>query len=140
MRVNSSSGSAGMTVLIVDDDREVTHLLATALQRWRYTPLQANSATDALRIVRGGPVDAALVDVRMPDMDGFLLLQLLKKSEDSMLIVMMTGYSELEDARRAMKLGAYDYITKPFALDSLRVILKTGLMEKAAFSLSGSTR
>ena len=131
-RPNGNGKRAAKTVLVVDDDREVTHILARALQQWGYTSLQANSAADAVRIAREKPVDAALVDVRMPDMNGFLLLRQLRKGRSSTVFVMMTGYSELEDARRAMKMGAYDYLTKPFELESLRVVLKAALGGKGA--------
>jgi len=116
---------------VVDDDREVTHLLAEAFQDWGYIVLQASSAAEATRLAREETLDAALIDVRMPGEDGFRLLQRLKEDNEHLVAVMMTGYASLEGARRAMRLGAYDYITKPFEMGALRAILNAGLKESA---------
>ena len=124
-------GSANPRVLVVDDDREVTHLLATALERWGYVALQANSAAEAIRTARKKTINAALIDVRMPHVDGFRVLQALEEDDEHLFAVIMTGYSDLDEARRAMRLGAYDYITKPFDLRALRALLKAGLRESA---------
>ena len=128
-------GSANPTVLVVDDDRQVTHVLAVALQRWGYVALQANSGAEALKISRDETIDAALIDVRMPGADGFRVLQALKQNDELLVAVLMTGYSDLDEARRAMGSGAYDYITKPFDLAGLQAILQTGLTERANASV-----
>jgi len=98
--------------------------------------LRANSAAEAIKMAREEGIDAALIDVRMPEVDGFRVLQTLKESNEHLVAVIMTGYGDLEGARRAMRLGAYDYITKPFDLRAVRAILKAGLKE----SLSAPVR
>jgi len=115
----------------VDDDPEVTYLLAQTLQPWGYVVLEANSAAEAMWIAREETTDVALIDVRMPDEDGFGVLQALKEQDEHLVAVMMTGSATLEGARRAMRLGAYDYITKPFEIEALRAILEAGLEESA---------
>ena len=119
-------------VLVVDDDREITYLLANALQRWGYVAVQANSAAEAIQKAREETIDAALIDVRIPDTDGFRLLQALKEGDEHLVAVMMTGYGDLDGARRAMKLGAHDYMTKPFDMRTLRAVLQAGLKERVA--------
>lgn len=114
-------------VLVVDDDRQITHALAESLQNWGYVVFQANNASEAITIARQERIDVALLDVCMPREDGFRVLQLLKENDAQLLAVMMTGYGDIAGARRAMRLGAYDYITKPFELKTLRAVLKEGL-------------
>ena len=116
-------------MLVVDHDPEVTHLLATALERWGYVALQANSASEASRIAREETIDAALIDVQMPGVDGLQVLQTLMENDEHLAAVIMTSSGDLDGARRAMRLGAYDYITKPFDLEALRAVLKAGLRE-----------
>ena len=106
-------------------------MLAEALQDWGYLVLQANSAAEAIRIARQETLDAALIDVWMHGENGFRVLQALKERDEHLVAVMMTGYGVLDEARQAMILGAYDYITKPFDLQDLRAILEAGLKESA---------
>lgn len=117
--------------MVADDDRETTCLLAAALEQSGYVVLQAHSAAEAIRIAREQTIDAALIDVRMPDGDGFRVLQALKERDEHLVAVMMTDDGVLDEARRAMLLGAHDYITKPFDLEDLRAVLDTGLTESA---------
>ena len=117
--------------MVADDDRETTYLLAAALEPSGYIVLQAHSAAEAIRIAREQTINAALIDVRMPDGDGFRVLQALKEHDEHLVAVMMTDHGVLDEARRAMLLGAHDYITKPFDLEDLRAVLDTGLTESA---------
>ena len=122
-------------MLVVDHDPEVTHLLATALERWGYIALQANSADEAIGMARKETVDAALIDVLMPHVEGFQVLRRLKEDDGHLVAMIMTSCGDLEGARRAMRLGAYDYITKPFDLKALRSVLRAGLKEISTAAL-----
>ena len=118
-------------ILVVDDERAITQMLACALQRRGYTVFQANGAAEAMRIAEEETIDAALIDVRMPGAGGFCVLENLKANDERLVAVMMTGYADLDGARQAMRSGAYDYITKPFDMNALRTILAAGLAERA---------
>jgi DNA-binding NtrC family response regulator len=104
-------------------------LLDEALSQWGYQVTTANSASDALATLRTQVFDAALTDVRMPDMSGIDLLRELKKRDESMEVVIMTGYPTIASAVEALKEGAYDYLSKPLILDELRHLMQR-LMER----------
>ena len=128
-------GSGNRKVLVVDHDRELTHLLATELRRWGYVALQANAPSEAARMTREGNVDAAVIGVETPSGDGVRMLQTLMEGDEHIVAVIMTSFGDLDGARQAMRLGAYDYITKPFDLRALRATLKAGLKEAASGQL-----
>jgi DNA-binding NtrC family response regulator len=116
-------------VLVVDDEKSILMLLDEALSQWGYQVTTANSASDALATLRTQVFDAALTDVRMPDMSGIELLRELKKRDESMEVVIMTGYPTIASAVEALKEGAYDYLSKPLILDELRHLMQR-LMER----------
>jgi len=123
--------SATPKLIVADDDPQTTWLLAAALEPSGYAVLQAHAAAEAIRIAQDHTVDAALINVRMPDGDGFGLLQALRERDAHLVAIMMTDHGVLDEARRAMLLGAYDYVTKPFDLSELRAVLDAGLAESA---------
>ncbi len=116
-------------VLVVDDEKSILMLLEEALSQWGYQVTSASSAVDALGALRTQVFDAALTDVRMPDMSGIDLLRELKKRDESMEVVIMTGYPTIASAVEALKEGAYDYLSKPLILDELRHLMQR-LMER----------
>ncbi len=104
-----------MSVLIVDDMADMLKLLERVVRKeLGVNVLTAGSGEEALRIVSGSAISIALVDMRMPRMDGMELLGRIRKTDDSVIVIMMTAYGSIEDAVESLKLGAYDYITKPF--------------------------
>ncbi|HEY7366378.1 MAG TPA: sigma-54 dependent transcriptional regulator [Methylomirabilota bacterium] len=116
-------------VLVVDDEKSILMLLDEALSQWGYQVTAANTASEALAALRTQVFDAALTDVRMPDMSGIDLLRELKKRDESMEVVIMTGYPTIASAVEALKEGAYDYLSKPLILDELRHLMQR-LMER----------
>jgi len=116
-------------VLVVDDERSILTLLEDALTQWGYQVTAANTAADALTALRTQVFDAALSDVRMPDMSGLDLLREIKKRDESIEVVIMTGYPTISSAVEALKEGAYDYLSKPLILDELRHLMQR-LMER----------
>jgi len=110
-------------VLVVDDDAEIRGLLADALEHWGYRVALAGTAAEALELLPARAFDAAFCDIRMPGTDGIELLRQLKRHDPSLEVVMMTGFPEVATAVEALKLGAYDYLTKPLHLDELRHLL-----------------
>ena len=116
-------------LLIVDDEVDMLEglrrMLSYELEHIEITT--ASDARQALRLVRQEPVDLALVDVRMPEIDGLELLEALKKEDPRLTIIMMTAFGSIEVAVEAMKRGAYDFVTKPFDKETLLRVLHKGL-------------
>jgi DNA-binding NtrC family response regulator len=116
-------------VLVVDDETAILQLLKEALTKWGYQVTCASSGGEALETVRSGLFDAALMDVRMPDMSGLELLKAVKAHDESIEVVIMTGYPTITSAVEALKEGAYDYLSKPLILDELKHLM-TRLTER----------
>ena len=111
-------------VLVVDDERHILDVLRDALTSFGYRVTCASSGTEALGIVRSELFDAALTDIRMPDMSGLDLLREIKKHDDSIEVIVMTGYPTITSAVEALKEGAYDYLTKPLIFDELEQVMR----------------
>ena len=116
-------------ILVVDDETSILMLLKEALSKWGYQVTTASTGAEALEAVRGGLFEAALMDVRMPDMNGIDLLRAVKAHDESIEVVIMTGYPTISSAVEALKEGAYDYLSKPLILDELRHLMGR-LMER----------
>jgi DNA-binding NtrC family response regulator len=110
-------------ILVVDDERPILLLLREALTQWGYQVTCASSATEALELLRTEIFDALIADIRMPDMNGLDLLREVRKHDESIEVVMMTGYPTITSAVQALKEGAYDYLSKPLILDELRHLM-----------------
>ena len=110
-------------VIVADDERSIRDMLSAALTQWGYQVFLAASGAEALGMLKGQLLDAALIDIRMPEMDGIELLRELKRYDSSMEVVIMTGYPTVITAVEALKEGAYDYLTKPLIMDELKHLL-----------------
>jgi two-component system NtrC family response regulator len=111
------------TVLLVDDDPTFRRVVEYQLHEDGYRVLTANSATAALQRFQAEHVDVVLTDVKMPESDGMELLARLKILQPDLPVVMLTAHGTIGSAVDAMKLGAFDYLTKPFTREQLRVIV-----------------
>jgi two-component system, OmpR family, KDP operon response regulator KdpE len=109
------------TILVVDDDSEIRDLAGLILEGGGYSVRKAGSGREALETVASGAPDLVLLDVNMPDMDGWEVLRLLKAHERlrELPVVMFTVKVEFRDKVHALQDGANDYITKPFGSDEL---------------------
>jgi two-component system, NtrC family, response regulator AlgB len=108
-------------ILVVDDDRNIRRMLATALEAAGYKVVEADSAAQALARLTGSPVvDLVLTDVRMEKMDGIRLLEQIRQTRPAMPVVIMTAFGSIPAAVEAMRLGAYDYVPKPFSAQQIR--------------------
>jgi len=110
-------------VLVVDDEPSILRLLNEALTQWGYQVKTAATAREAIEALRTGLFDAAITDIRMPDMSGLELLREIKKHDDAIEVLVMTGYPTIASAVEALKEGAYDYLSKPLILDELRHLM-----------------
>jgi two-component system response regulator AtoC len=109
-------------VLVVDDEPIIREALTSRLEEHGFEVVSAESLAAARRLLSGGrAVDAVLLDIKLKDGDGLDLLEELRLSRPSLPVIMATAFGDSERAIRAMKLGAFEYVTKPFDLDSLLV-------------------
>ncbi len=116
------------SLLIVDDEQDMLRLLRRSLKSELDCKVQtASSGEKALQLLDTGIFDLVLADIKMPGMNGLELLESIKKETPNLTVVMMTAFGHIEMAVEAMKRGAYDFITKPFELDSLVLRLEKAL-------------
>jgi len=111
-------------VLIVDDEENFRHMLSVILKKEGYDVEAASNGEEALQKVTLSPYDQVLCDIRMPKMDGLDFLNEAKKAGVDATIIMMSAYGTVDIAIEAIKLGAYDYISKPFKPDEVILTLK----------------
>ncbi len=110
-------------ILVVDDAREVRDLMKEFLAGEGFEVSSAHNGLVASRMVGREDFDMVITDIRMPKMDGMKLLETIKKTNPQLIVVIITGYGTIDAAVRAMRLGAYEYITKPVMLDELRLVI-----------------
>ncbi|AMK11259.1 sigma-54-dependent transcriptional regulator [Pseudodesulfovibrio indicus] len=115
------------SILIVDDDKAHLSMLETIFSGWGYTATGAEDGADAIEEVRERSFDCVLMDVRMANIGGIEALQRIHEYNPSIPVIIMTAYSSVDVAVEAMKLGAYDYLTKPLNFDELRLVVERSL-------------
>lgn len=124
----------GGKLLVVDDQMGVRRLLFEAFNEEGYQVELAGSGHEALEKVRKTAPDIILMDMKMPGMNGLETLHEIKKVDDTVPVVMMTAYGELEIVAEAMKLGIKEYVTKPFDINELRGLVKKVIAENGGTS------
>jgi two-component system, NtrC family, response regulator AtoC len=112
------------TVLIVDDEAVVRNGISRALSQKGIETRGAASGQEALDDLGNAPVDLVLLDIRMPDMDGIEVLKQIRTHHPDTDVIMITGYPTIDSAVRCTKLGALDYLVKPFRLDDLDAVIQ----------------
>ncbi|MCZ6785329.1 MAG: sigma-54 dependent transcriptional regulator [Proteobacteria bacterium] len=114
-------------VLLVDDDRRTRRVLQILLERLSLESQAFESAEDALEYLRGEKVELVLTDLKMPRVDGIEFMRRLRELDEEVPIVVLTAYGTVETAVEAMKLGAVDYLAKPFDVDALEILIRRSL-------------
>src|ERR671935_978009 len=115
------------TILVVDDEEIMREILETLLSREGYDVRLASSGTEGLEIARSLPIDAALVDIMMPGLDGIATLDELKRIDEDLAVIIITAYGSIESAIAAMKAGAFDYVSKPFKNEEVLVVVRNAM-------------
>src|SRR6516162_3388575 len=108
-------------ILVVDDERSMRELLAIVLRREGYDVLLAENGKSAIATLEKEPVDILISDIKMPDLSGVEVLRAAKRVDQDILGIMITAFASTETAVEAMRLGACDYLSKPFDVDLLRM-------------------
>ncbi len=111
-------------ILIVDDEESMRHMLSIMLKKEGYEVEAAANGRFALEALAKGGFDAVLCDIRMPEMDGVGFLKALDHRAQELTVIMMSAFGTIDTAIEAMKLGAYDYISKPFKSDEILLTLR----------------
>ena len=112
------------SVLVVDDEKNILTSLGRMLDLEGFEPIVAGSGRIALDKLSKQPVDAVILDVRMPDINGLEVLTTIRKTRPSLPVIMMSGHASLDVAVTAIQQGAHDFIEKPVHTDRLLVTLR----------------
>ncbi|MBI2987004.1 MAG: sigma-54-dependent Fis family transcriptional regulator, partial [Deltaproteobacteria bacterium] len=117
-------------ILVVDDDRNLVELMKMRLESANYEVATALREEDAIEAVKARPFDLSIVDLRLADRDGILLMQELHSINPEMPVIILTAHGSIESAVEAMKRGAYSYLTKPFEPRDLLLQIEKALEKR----------
>jgi len=134
-KANARSGH----ILIVDDEKSLRDSMQMLLQG-DYQVQLAKSGKEAIAIIKNHPIDLVLLDIRMPEIDGIEVLKLIKKIDPSIEVIMVTAVVMVKKAVEAIRLGAYDYITKPFDIEALQEQVAKALEKRRLLRENASLR
>lgn len=118
-------------ILVAEDDEAQRFMLSEALSREGYEVVCARDGAEAVERVRTEDFDVALMDIRMPRLDGIEALRQIRSMRPELLVIMITAFGSQDVAMRAIREGAYDYFTKPFNLDELRLVVRRAVEKNA---------
>ncbi len=130
MTLPDHSPRVSARVLVVEDDNAMRDLLVEELVDAGFVVAQARNGREGIEHVRRQPTDVVITDLRMPDIDGFDLIRDVRATSAPPHIIMITAFGSIDSAIRAVKLGAYDYITKPFEIEELILVTDKALKER----------
>jgi two-component system response regulator AtoC len=118
------------SILVADDDPVARDLLAEVLAKEGYQVRAAAGGRECLELARAGPVDLALLDLRMPDLDGLEVLRQLQVLHPDAPALILTAFAGIETAIDALRAGAYDYLSKPFRMEEIRLVVRRALEQR----------
>ena len=118
------------TILLVDDDKNILFLLSEALKKYGYDLTLVNSGEKALEILKENEFDLVVSDLQMPKVSGIDILSVVKEKYTDTEVLLVTGYGSIKTAVKAMKLGAFDYLSKPVDVEELRHKVNQALNQK----------
>ena len=124
-------------VLIVDDEPDLCELLSITLQRMDLNPRTAGNVSEAQRMLKTEQFDLCLTDMKLPDGDGLELVEWIQQYSPNVPVAVITAHGNMETAVRALKLGAFDYVSKPLDLADLRKLVASAI--KLSTNADGDT-
>ncbi len=117
-------------ILVADDEQSMREFLDIMLKKEGYKVSLASNGEEVVKLVDDDLFDLVLLDIRMPKLDGLSALKKIKANAPETVVIMITAYASADTAIKAMKEGAYDYITKPFKVEEIKLIIKNALEKK----------
>jgi two-component system response regulator PilR (NtrC family) len=121
-------------ILVVDDEKSMREILEIFLKNEGYSVSVANNGETATAEIKKDIYDLIITDMKMPKVSGLELLRNVKQIAPNSVVVIVTAFGTTESAVEAMKLGAYDYIQKPFQMDNIRLVVKNALEKQKFYS------
>jgi two-component system, NtrC family, response regulator HydG len=119
-------------IIIIDDDVDICALLKRFFERKGYAVSTAFKAQEGLELIRANSYDVLLTDFRLPDMDGLEVIKNVRKIKSDLPIIVITGYSDVAQAIKAIRLGAYEYVTKPIYPEEILLHVQKAITSKSA--------
>ena len=116
--------SSNTKLLVVDDEEAICNLFRSAMTKKPVLIETASDGKEALKKLKTFPAEIVITDVVMPNMDGLTLLEEIRLNYPDIFVVVLTAHGSIEDAVRAMKAGAYDYLMKPFDIDMIEMLIE----------------
>lgn len=116
--------------MVVDDDQHIVALLVDLLEGEGHDVASFTSSTEAVGHLADQPADLLITDINMPDVTGMDLLRAVRQRSPGTVVIMITAYSTLESTLEAVELGAFDYLTKPFMVGEVKLIVQRGLEQR----------
>src|SRR5690554_6349894 len=114
-------------ILIIDDDVDICMLLKRFFERNNYDVKIAFKGMEGIDIVKNEKIDLVLTDFRLPDKDGFQMIEAIKNINETLPIIVITGYSDVNQAVKVIRLGAYEYVTKPIYPEEILLLVQDAL-------------
>ena len=121
----------GQRIVVVDDERNIRRTLSMVLEGEGYAVETFESAEDFLPRLSGGPIDVLMLDVRLPGMDGLETLEKIREENTDLPVLMISGHATLEEAVRAMAIGATDFLEKPLSRERVLVTVQNAIEKRA---------
>jgi DNA-binding NtrC family response regulator len=121
-------------ILIVDDELSIVDVLRTLLKKNGYTITTASDGAEAHKLLKEQVFDLLITDIRLPEIDGITLLKHARELQSHLAVIVMTAYAKVDSAVEAMKMGAFDYVTKPFKFEELLLTVQRALSYEQALA------
>lgn len=118
-------------ILVVDDEESIREFFEIMLKREGYEVFTKSNGREGLEFLKGTPVDLVISDIQMPELSGMEMLAKIRETDPELPVVMITAFGSTETAVEAMKLGAYDYVQKPFKIDEVKIIVRQALERRS---------
>jgi DNA-binding NtrC family response regulator len=120
----------GIRLLLADDEEDFRTTLTNRLRKRRLEVMDVEDGYKAVEIVRSNPIDVAVVDVKMPGMDGLETLKQIKQINPLIEVILLTGHASVESGIEGMRLGAFDYLMKPCDINELLLKIEDAYQKK----------
>jgi len=117
-------------IMVIDDEESMCKFMQIMLQKEGYDVITSQSSYQALNLLKQKNYDLVIADLMMPELNGLELLSRVKSLDPDASFIVMTAYASVDTAIEALKKGAYDYLTKPFKVDEIRIAVKKALEQK----------